>query len=292
MYAIRKLDLKSFATNSRAVCRIESGSTNAYLRNSRAIEDFLKTIEPSYNRAVQKVSSGTVDHEAVFTVAGFVAYVSTCSPGGMRIQSGPLEGMVEATTPALDSKGVLPRLSDGRTLTDLLQAGTVEVAIDPKYSQAIGISTILRLVSTYGNLRWDFLVSGSADRPFFTSDFPVAIETTHQAHILNRVIPLAPHLAVRIMTGPLPRRRPLDLSFPDFRYRLLRPSIEEIEGLNRLFVQCAEEIVFYRDDEVWVRPFVEKHRHFRIEPQKTFFSVGARTLMIATQRIVPYVQAG
>jgi hypothetical protein len=44
MYAIRKTDLKIFTPNSKVVCGINDGSTNAYLREDRAIEEFLKTM--------------------------------------------------------------------------------------------------------------------------------------------------------------------------------------------------------------------------------------------------------
>ena len=37
MYGTRKSDLKCFRTKSQDVCRIEDGSTNAYLREDRAI---------------------------------------------------------------------------------------------------------------------------------------------------------------------------------------------------------------------------------------------------------------
>ena len=101
MYAIRKTDLKVFTPRAEDVCRIAEGNTNAYLRDNRAIEEFLKTIEPNYNAAVAKLVSRRIDHECIYTIAGFVAYVAACSPAGMRIQSSPLRSTVEAeATPA------------------------------------------------------------------------------------------------------------------------------------------------------------------------------------------------
>jgi hypothetical protein len=47
MNAMRKPDLKAFPCRAQDVCRIEDGSTNAYLRSDRAIEEFLKNIEPN-----------------------------------------------------------------------------------------------------------------------------------------------------------------------------------------------------------------------------------------------------
>jgi hypothetical protein len=45
MYAIRKSDMKEFETRANDVCRIEEGSTNAYLRQDRAVEEFLLRVE-------------------------------------------------------------------------------------------------------------------------------------------------------------------------------------------------------------------------------------------------------
>ncbi len=41
MYAIRKSDLKCFTPSSKAVCGIHDGSTNAYLREDRAMALYL-----------------------------------------------------------------------------------------------------------------------------------------------------------------------------------------------------------------------------------------------------------
>ncbi len=54
MYATRKSNLESFTPNSKSVCGIKDGSTNAYLKEDRAIEEFLKMIEPKYNEALDK----------------------------------------------------------------------------------------------------------------------------------------------------------------------------------------------------------------------------------------------
>ena len=134
IYAIRKTDLKAFTTRAEDVCRIPWGNTNDYLRENRAIEEFLKTIEPNYNTAVAKLVSRTIDHECIYTIAGFVAYVITCSPAGMRIQSDPLRSIVETEAALMDARGALPRAPaelGGASLTELLRDGTVKTMIDP-----------------------------------------------------------------------------------------------------------------------------------------------------------------
>jgi hypothetical protein len=54
---------------------------------------------------------------------------------------------------------------------------------DPKYPQAIGVTSVMNHVSVFGNSPWEILHNEHADSPFFTSDYPVAIETFD----LNRI---------------------------------------------------------------------------------------------------------
>jgi hypothetical protein len=60
-YAMRKSSLKTFTPRSEDVCRIEEGNTNKYLTEERAIEDFLRTVEPKYNSALAKLRNGQPD---------------------------------------------------------------------------------------------------------------------------------------------------------------------------------------------------------------------------------------
>jgi hypothetical protein len=89
MYAVRKSDGKAFTPNAESVCRIEAGSTNAYLTHDRLIEELLAGIEPKYNAAVKKLGAGNIDPECIYAVAAFAAYLITCSPAAMRVQAAP-----------------------------------------------------------------------------------------------------------------------------------------------------------------------------------------------------------
>jgi hypothetical protein len=289
MYAIRKADLEAFTPNSSAVCRIMNGSTNAYLRENRAIEDFLKTIEPNYNAALDKLIAGKIDNDCIYTIAGFFAYVISCSPAGIRIHSGPLKSTVETTTAMIEAQGLLlppPAQLGGANLTELLRDGAVEVKIDPKYPQAIGIDSILQHTATFGNFKWEILHNDFEDSPFFTSDFPAAIEKTDDPRILNRIVPLAPNLALRIRPDLTLGRGRSDFSFANFSCHSCNIGRKELIRLNCLIVRCAEDTVFYRDDRPWVRPFVAKNRHYRIEPRTHRLTTPTGTLLFWTQRIV------
>ena len=255
MYAIRKTDLKAFTPDAQAVCRIMDGSTNSFLREDRAIEDFLKTVEPKYNVALDKLVEGQIDNECISTIAGFVAYVIVCSPAGMRIHSESLR-------------------------------------VDSKFTQALGIASIRQYVADFGNSKWEVLHNNSYDSPFFTSDFPAAIEKTDDPRILNRIVPLAPNLALRIRPDPTLSKGRSDFSFAKFGYARRDLGHEEIVRLNRLIVRCAEETVFYRDDRPWVRPFVSRNRHYRIEPHISRVAAPNGTFLVSTQRIVASTPAG
>ena len=158
--------------------------------------------------------------------------------------------------------------------------------VDAKYPQAIGIQSIWRLVALFGNFKWEILHNRFDDSPFFTSDFPAAIEPTDEPGILNRIVPLAPTLAIRIRPDLTIDSSRSDFSFPNFQFRRRDLDHEEVERLNLLVVRCAEETVFHRDDLAWVRPFVTKNRHYRIEPYTTRIGTPNGTLLVSNQRII------
>jgi hypothetical protein len=108
MYAVRKSNGKTFTPDAESVCRIEEGSTNEYLTHDRAIEEFLKGVEPQYNAVIRKLFAGEIDPECIAVIAGFAAYVMTYPPAAMRIQSAPLEASLKSFAGVLDSANALP----------------------------------------------------------------------------------------------------------------------------------------------------------------------------------------
>jgi hypothetical protein len=289
MYAFRKSDMKSFTPNSESVCRIEEGSTNAYLTKDRAIEDFLKGVEPRYNASVAKLASGELDPEAIYVVSGFAAYVQTCSPTAMRLHTGPLKAMLESTARALDSAGafgVPPASLGGASLTELLARGDIKFTVDPKYPQAIGITNVVEMVLMLGNSAWEVLRNPVDDSPFFTSDFPAAIEESDDPRVVNHLIPLTPSLALRIHPDIHLKREELDMSFRHFRFRERTIERDEVDHINQHIIQCAEDLVFYRDDQPWVRPFVAQYSAYHIGTRTTEIETPEGAMLISQQRIL------
>lgn len=123
MHAIKKSDLKYFTPDSDSVCRIEKGNSNPFLAEERIIEEFLKTVEPYYNRAVDAILNKNFENDVLYTIAGFVAYVQTCSPTGVRISQKHLESMVEYAGKIFERQGKitpLPEELGGKTFLNFL----------------------------------------------------------------------------------------------------------------------------------------------------------------------------
>ncbi len=109
--------------------------------------------------------------------------------------------MLESSARALDAAGAFPAPPEalgGVSLTELLGQGALTFRVDPKFPQAIGITNILKMVLTFGNSGWELLRNPFADSPFFTSDFPAAVEPSADPRVINRIVPLTPFLAVRL----------------------------------------------------------------------------------------------
>lgn len=269
MYAIRKQDLKAFTPDASSVCRIEEGNTNPFLSEARVIEEFLKTVEPAYNSAVEKLQSDKIDGDCIYVIAGFVAYVHTCSPTAMRLHSAPMKHMIEETGRALDSNDNFPKAPAelaSKSFTELLDSGLIGVKVDPRYPQAVGITSIIDLINSYGNFTWEILLNTIEDSPFFTSDFPVAVEKTANFQILNWIVPLTPTLAIRICPNleHARQQKKADFSFSGFRRIVRHLTRQEVTHVNRLLVQCAETTVYFRDNHAWVSDFIKKYAGFKL----------------------------
>ena len=289
MHAIKKKSLATYICDSESQCRLEEGNTNPFLSEPRFIEDILKFIEPAYNKALEKLRSNSLDVEAVLSIVGFAAYVEGNSPAGMRIHSGPIKASVQATAKIMDKMGKFsapPSELDGDNLTELLENGGVEIDVDPKYAQSIAVQTFFSRMSMWGNSSWDIILNSHEDSSFFTSDYPIGLELSKTDNqILNRIVPLAPDIAIRILPD-LNAPCKSDLEFSNLRTRIVRPTRTEVGYLNQIIVRCAETTVYRRDCEAWVLPFVKKHANFRVEPVTTTITTAEGTLLVSTMRVL------
>jgi hypothetical protein len=87
-------------------------------------------------------------------------------------------------------------------------------------------------------------------------------------------------------TTPLGLGQDCDFNFTRFRFRVRKIARQEVRVLNKLLVQCAEDLVMYREDLTWVKPFVDKYSRYRIETLKQDFGTQKSALLLARQRVV------
>lgn len=295
LFGVQKRSMKFYLCGSEDICRTEEWNTNPYLKEQRIIEEFLQLVEPKYNTAVENFRSGVIDYDSIFALAGFVAYVLSCAPASMRHNKVFLAKTVEVTSKIMDKQGEFPPPPEAlgeKSLTKLLETGAIQVEVDGKYSQAIGISGILEKVRRFGNFRWEVLINKYDSTPFFTSDFPIAIEPSDDPRILNRIVPLTPDLAVRIRPNLDIPKKGDDIEFSAFWHTARQPRRQEVLAINRAIVRCAEDQVYFRDNRKWVLPFVKKHAGYWIEPVVTGFPQVDGELILSQFRISqrPHVQ--
>ncbi len=288
MHAIRKEDLKGFTPDASSVCRIPDGNSNRYLRETRKIEEFLRGIEPKYNEAVANFTRKVFDPTSIYVLAGYAAYVISCSPAAMRLQSPIISSLVEETHKRHDASAAIPVPPPdlaGASLTEQLNDRDLEVHTDPKFPQAFSIASILQNTIGLGNFSWDVLINTFGDSPFFTSDYPVAIEKAGDFQMIDRILPLSPGVAVRLRPQTVENEALQNYKFSRFRGRVLHLSRQEAIWINRSLVRSAESMVFYRDPLAWIPKFVAKNAKYRIEPKTLRITERGSTLLWTTQAI-------
>ena len=107
--------------------------------------------------------------------------------------------------------------------------------------------------------------------------------------IINRIVPLAPDLAVKICPDVSIDPASADPFFSGFRYRRRVLEQPEVEDLNRLIVRSAETTVFFRDRRKWVRKFVRDNAGYRIEPISYQIPFGnGGMVLVSTQDICEF----
>lgn len=251
------------------VCRLQEGNTNTYIEDPRAIEEFLKLVEPKYNIAVENLLNGSHTFEDVLSIIGFCAYVSTCTPCAIRVGRDHLGAMVGEYAKALEARGDMPKLPEGlgyESLTEMLEDGFLDVTIDPKYPQAISISNILERVAVWAQSWCEVLINEHADTPFVTSDSPVALEFYRNRGEVSRVIPLSPRCAVRINPNIHASRDYIE-GIGKFSPGYKQVSRSEVKSINRNLVRCAEYSVFSSIKSSSLERLVKKNKNYYVFPK-------------------------
>lgn len=273
LYAVRKKDGFEFTPNSRSICRLDNGNTNRYLSEPRAIEEFLTTVEPGYDGAIAGLATGNPSHDDVYVISGFIAYVLSCSPAVLRLESYPMRRMIEHVGIALDEAGELPPMPEGMggNFADALQRGSLNVRVDQMYPHAVGVTQIYSRLRAFANSDWLILIN-QTNCPFLTSDYPVAYGPPDVHPFGYRTFPLSPTLAIKIRTTEQSKVADDEFRFPNLRIGLHEISRREAMEINQSIVRCAESEVYSSTMSAPLREFIRRNSNYRIE--NTYDIVG------------------
>lgn len=265
LLAIRKSDLSSFTPRPKDVCRTEDGSTNQYLTNNRAVEEFLKEIEPAYEPCLAKVAHGELDWKCREVFGGFLAYIQTYTPAALRMFDPTIRVMLERAAKALEDSGELepicvPDLPDwhGKNISQLTAEGKVRFKIDLKMPQAMVTTQLLRIRQTLASS--DVTVLKASGRSnFLTSDYPSVILAHYQNKFAQRFLPISPKLGLIFHTHTsIEERKEVRNHFVDIGERRTRNINDEI-------IKAAENLVFSTHRYPWLRDRVNLFKRYRFE---------------------------
>lgn len=288
MYAFNKQKRDFFICGSEDVCRIMDGSTSNYLAEPRVIEDALKIFEPRYNSIIEHLRAKTASVDDLYCIGLFVATVQTCAPTALRLNSSRLSRLVESEVSILEERGLLPpppEVLKAKSLSELIQNGSVNIDIDEKFPQAISTMNIRDIANSLTNSKWEIIQNKVPNSPFLTSDYPFGLEASDDPRIFNKLIPIAPDIAVRI-SPYLESKLKGDVSeFPLHKKSYFEASKSQVVSINTSVSRCAEKLVFYNEANGWIRNFLVKNSGYWVEPVNNVYDNPEGRLLFSSQKI-------
>lgn len=265
LHAARKSDLSQFTPRPKDVCRVEDGSTNEYLVENRAVEEFLKEIEPAYEPCLARVADGDLDWNARQVFSGFLAYIQTYTPAALRMFDPMIRAMLERTTKILEEKGDLepidvPELPDwhGKTLSQLTEEGKVNLNIDLRMPQAMATTQLSKISHALASSDVSVLRPIGRAR-FLTSDFPSVILAHHQNKFAQRFLPISPKLGLVFHTHTSNESR------ENVNNRFIEIGARKTQKINEEIMKAAEDLVFSTHRYPWLLSEMKRFRKFRVE---------------------------
>lgn len=258
-----------------SVCYEKNGSDNYYFPdNPRVVEDYLKLYELRWAECVQKVSRGTYTDETKSLMAGYFAYLRTCTPTAMRLGSEGYIDFVKHFYDKLEEKEYSNPDSKYRDVIETIRKhGGTKIEVDKKYPAAIGVTNLINIQSVIARSPW-IVFKNETSMPFVTSDNPVCLQY-YDVKFADFYCPITPWLAIVI--HPL---RENEEAGPD-HIGSFKP--EGVEKMNRLVVQSAEDLVICNDlsgTEGLVREF----QNWRVELRKIKIPSGNGHVIIHQQK--------
>jgi Protein of unknown function (DUF4238) len=277
LHGYRKRDGLQFPCWPKDVCREWDGDLNDLLQDKGLLGEYRRMVEPWWNESVANALQGKVSYHDKFVIALYMAHLMVCTPAWRRIgvsHHNQLLAMYLSFAKKMKEKhGGQPNLPVEAIA--MIERGEIALDTDPDYIKALVTKNLMHYAWTIYNEDWSLIHADSA-QSFLTSDNPVAMKYSWPAdEIIRRFLPITPQLCLGVNFKAVVDPAAARLRPEELRAGLERPPqgiIHHVTGdeelclhINRLQVQCAEDLVFSSRISEADRQLVEEYSRYRMD---------------------------
>ena len=274
MHGYRKVPPKDFPCRPRDVCREWDGDLNpAFITNRPELRgDFRALCEPHWGSALDSLLKGKLGREDKFIMAAMAATLMTCTPAWRRLSTEIYGKFTTGTAIASYELAIKAGATPPLEAEDiaLLRSGEIVLDVDPRFLEAKNTRALLIHAWLIYNQPWMVLYNGT-DHPFVTSDNPLALLYPNPKGGVTRFLPVTPTVCLEIPfvtdLAPIdPANFQFDLDRPPqggISYAQMTP--DQARRINRLLVQCAEDLVLTSQPSDGIRTLVAKYAQWGLD---------------------------
>jgi hypothetical protein len=287
LFGYGKRSGKEFPCATKDVCHEWDWDVNPYFKdNPVLLGEYRKIFEPQWKPAVAAIRAGQLSSEDKFSLSGYWALLSTCTPSWHRNVVKVAEHIVAEFIPMVARHVAKQKPEYGDFIEEALAQEKIKPDPDGPHIKAMLTAHLTRTTLLLYQLDWT-LVRNTTQAPFVTSDNPSSILPRRPfSNTLIRFLPLAPDFAVLAVIDPTTKR---SADLPDLekaapgRIRYGRVTRKQVARLNRVLVMNADELIFTTRPSRPIRRLVRNHHDFRIATDHARFPTpGGQHLTAAT----------
>jgi len=255
----------------KSICFETEGDTNKYFEDTRLLDKFLPAFENPWKNNLIKLEKGVLDANTKYELAGYIAFLRSCTPTAKRFGQQSIAGVVEpvAYKVMLSTLEKADYLTDKHKLTlrNAIQNKEIGIKIDREFAHAQGMRVVEGIIHRYYCSHWLILIN-ETDIPFITSDNPAILYYKDvQQQISQTYVPLKPSIALLITPD-------FDIDHPSFedvkRYSNSKDGFgvikqSYVKKFNEEIVKSAERIVLHQKKEDWLEQLVRKYGKWRVD---------------------------
>lgn len=271
LHAYSKSDGKTFPCWPADVCHEWDGDSNPILTHPSLLGDFRKIWERHWTPSVENLLSNSISSKDKLAISGYMANLMTCTPTWQRVSQKIYEqqsmGTLSFSKRMGEKYGTMENeLIDGLTM---LEKGELKLKFDSNYIKTFAIRSLFDMALQTYNQDWE-IISNNTNHLFVTSDNPVAIDYFGPGSRLTRFLPITPHLCLCVKYNQILRFDPEDFLpnlklAPRGKIQRTECSTQGIKHINRLVIQCAENLIFSSEELPIISTLAAKYAKHRVD---------------------------